>query len=686
MLETSCRSLAVWVVAAGALVAGAAHGQEGGAAALVGAYALEGDRGAGAARRYAGRARISLAGDALVVERRLDGQAPAVARGSARAGAQGTWVLRLEGEGGATTSGVAGALGGLLGEGAVATSGQGAGGELLLELKRLASGCVAARVRRGSTVLAHERLTPDGDGPLALALEAEAARFLPHHPGRPAVVRAVVTPAPARVDLEVEVRDAAGRVVWRERRPGVEDAGLGVEVRWDGRVEPRGWADVRRGPYALTVSAQRAGAQAGAGPQAGADPAARVTAGPVALEALPLIDAVWVVSRNGHAGDLTAAGKIVGHDDRPLVTAVVRAIVAGARPSEPTRTERAYFVLQATPPASHAELPRVGRVALAPWDAARWGALEARWEWVVALGLHDPAYRPTQNARRMTRNGEFTNVVSNGPEEGKWVGLDTLEYAHEPAGTGPEPRVDPRAGTTRYRVDVDYAAPALRLGEAAPGSLGRRDPTPTTAARASSGLEAAAIAPQLAGVSPEVHRISRKGASPEPYLAMLEAYRRVPWVYGSLGVQSQHFVGYDCADLAFAAARHAGLTTRTQFTNAHNMCELYARKPGIPTVRHDADGRLVDARRGTPVELLEGTGALDVRPGDLVFFDWDGDGKWDHTTILWSLPSGRFDLGARLAWAHHGPAVTDGFHVGPLEELVGTPARPEVRIAVRRWK
>lgn len=607
---------------------------------VVGSYDISGDAGGG-------QGHIRRDGDDLVLTSDL--RAPARTRAGAGGG---SWTFT-----GAAGAGLAGTVGDLGG-------GAGATAPRTIVVTQVDADRLDVEVRDGAAIVARERWTRSTAARLH-ALAPDRERFVPFRADGPntVTVRCLVEPTDQAVDLVATVVDRSGREVSRRTLRQARDEGQGVAFTWDGRTAGNACVDARRSPYRVSFSATIAGA--------------RVSSQAVQVVVVPRLDACIVVS-GVDGGELGFTNKVVAHDARVRLVAVVRAVVAGARPEEPGRTERANFV--ALDDVRAAALPKAGRVALARWDDALWGPLELSWQEVRARGLHSPAYRATQNQQRSTRDGEFTNVVSNGPDEGRWLGRDTIEYTHHPAGSGPELEADTSPGTVRYRVDVTHAA-----SEGAVGSPGRPDPQPTTATAVRSGL-LDGFSVGLGGAGPEVHRVSRRGPSTNRLLAELETYRGVPWLYGSLPEQVQEFIGYDCADLAFGAARRAGLTTRTRFTNANNLCKLYTRQVGkIPTLRFDLMGGLHDVKTGDPVDLPAGGATTNVQPGDVVFFDWDGDGTWDHTTVLWDAPSGALDQTARFAWAHHDPTATDGFHVGPLSELVHPAARLTTRMAVRRF-
>lgn len=631
MPRTTTRPTWLWTAALTLLLAGASAAQE-----ITGTYDITPGPGWG---------RVRADGADLVLEAVVDGQARPAARGSATPQG-GRWRLRA----GAATGGVTGALGDLLGGGG---GGAGAGGTEV-EVSRLGTDCLRVVVRERGRVVVTERWSPREGAFAVTALPPERRAFSPYRTEGPNTVTVPwqVEPADARAEVEVRVVDRAGAEVLR-RALGPQDAA--GAFTWDGRQRDGRCVDARRSPYRVTFTARRAGEA--------------VESAPVDVVAVPRLDAAWVVSRVD-GGAATSANKVVAHDAKVELIAVVRAVVAGARPEEPGRTERVVYV--GVDGLTSATLPQVGRIAVERWDDALWPALAPRWQEVRALGLHRPAYRATQNLRRATTNGQFTNVVSNGPDEGKWIGRDTLEYDHVDRPAGPTLEHQATPGTLRYRFDADLADPALALGERAPGTPGRADPRQTTATEARSGL-LDGFSPDLGGAGVTIHRISRRGASPHPLLSHLEAYRGVPWLYGSLGQQVQEFVGYDCADLVFAAARRAGLTTKNQFTNADIMCKTYT-KPVVATVRFE-DGQALDLKTGSRADLSA------ARPGDVVFFDWDGDGKWDHTTVLWDLPAGEVDMTARLVWAGHGPLATDGFKLG----TVGMLAREGARMIIRRF-
>lgn len=133
------------------------------------------------------------------------------------------------------------------------------------------------------------------------------------------------------------------------------------------------------------------------------------------------------------------------------------------------------------------------------------------------------------------------------------------------------------------------------------------------------------------GVKDEVMRVVRKSDHSSNYVKHIESFKRAPWVYGSWSFQAPDYIGFDCADLAQAAAYRAGLST----AKTHYADGLKGTRPKIGGA--DEPYRLVAGvlkkADGTDASILIGT---DINIGDLVMIDWDNDGKADHTTVLYS--------------------------------------------------
>ncbi len=269
----------------------------------------------------------------------------------------------------------------------------------------------------------------------------------------------------------------------------------------------------------------------------------------------------------------------------------------------------------------------------------------------------------------------YTNVVSGGPEHGKWLGYDTITYFETPLGdfargaaarrhaadAHPSQREDDvhdGLGTMRYKAEV-------RVGDGA----GART-------LASPGAEAV----DAYGVRDSVHRVSIR--RDDTTLGWLTAYFLVPEVFGSAGPgkdhQTERFSGADCADVLVGARRAQGFR-RVAYTNVLGL-PAYARQVAA-LVELDADGAVVAGERP------EG-----VRVGDLVRIDYAGQyagltaRSWDHVAMVYQdrsdpagpghgAPDGKLDRFDLVVHMGHPRLLVE-----PLGEQL--PAR----LDVLRWK
>lgn len=520
-------------------------------------------------------------------------------------------------------------------------------------------------------------------------LDAPAGdKFIPLLKGKDTVtVHYSLTPKSERMDrVTITIKDSGGAVVFekaytkkdksKEAAARSQDTGSGCAFTWDGReaipakkyTGPHPHVSTKGSPFEVTIEAELRGVS-------GKSAATKVTA-------VPLIDKGVVVSRASASGDFDDENKLVDFTDKVELVALVRAQVKD-------RSDHEWFV----PPGGTAGTAKLGKekVSFAAWDDKTFGGLTVSWQRVMPrkngqfvgsneiMGHKDVAL---QHRKRATTVGEYSNVVANDPTadcdkeiqglaEGHFLGFDTIEYETLAAGTGASPTADTDAGTVRWRFDADYAIAELALGDAAPGTPGRKDPTPTSdAVPFRSGVKDS----DDQGIKNTVHRISRRGSNANRYLATIEAYKRVPWVYGSVDHQVLDFIGFDCADLAFGAARKAGVTSQTAFTNANGLARTKAyttRRAKMPIVYWAEDGKLRRADTDEEFVVPFGTTPDKVNLGDLLFFDWDGkvdekgSGKWHHTTIVWRCTKDHVDLDTELAMAHH-----DGVHIEPMSSTV----------------
>lgn len=239
----------------------------------------------------------------------------------------------------------------------------------------------------------------------------------------------------------------------------------------------------------------------------------------------------------------------------------------------------------------------------------------------VSWRLVEPRPHHVDTAPPNPGNPAYSNNVLFGPDHGKWLGYDTIEYIETPVRDGPSLTVD-RArpsfkqlaanrglGTVRYAVSVGFGDQIAR----------------------SPGMEATG----RGGISPKVFRLSFRPG--DGLLGYLQSYFNVPNVFGSAGRGRRHQTelhqGADCADVIIGAARKAGADVA--YTSVAGMAK-YTRRL---TDRLYFDGQvfrtLTDDGPGDPVILRWGE---DIQPGDIMLikyarFDFTGR-TWDHIGVL----------------------------------------------------
>jgi hypothetical protein len=275
-------------------------------------------------------------------------------------------------------------------------------------------------------------------------------------------------------------------------------------------------------------------------------------------------------------------------------------------------------------------------------------------------------------------NPAYSNAVLFGPNHGRWIGYDRIEYDSKPVSGAREsfltvrrtrpshPRVDVNGGlgTMRYKVRALIGSTVLvSTGEE---SVGRT------------------------GISPRVMRVTLR--SDDTWVGHLRGYFNVPNVFGSGGYGARHqtalYQGADCADVIIGAAREAG--ARLKYTSVLGF-KRYARPVTdklLMTKTHilALDGPL----KGRPVALRFGR---EVMPGDIMLIDYYGFNgsprSWDHIAVI------DRDRGVRGRLDPEDPVLHMGYLFGLTEEAAVNEApayiqilrfRPSIRRALRRHR
>lgn len=213
---------------------------------------------------------------------------------------------------------------------------------------------------------------------------------------------------------------------------------------------------------------------------------------------------------------------------------------------------------------------------------------------------------------------QYSNSVLFGPEHGRWLGYDSVEY---------ETRALEHEGETLV-LDAarEPGEPLGRFGGAGSIWLAARVLLPDgTALSTPDGADTDRL-----GLRAEVMRVSfRLG---DDFLGWLGTYFHVPNVFGSTGPQADRYVGADCADVLVGARRASG-GRRLGYTSVGGIARVA--RAVTPALAFDAHGRVVD-ETGAEVHLRWGD---DLRPGDLLAIDYTRAGPlmpraWDHIGAL----------------------------------------------------
>jgi len=297
-------------------------------------------------------------------------------------------------------------------------------------------------------------------------------------------------------------------------------------------------------------------------------------------------------------------------------------------------------------------------------SAARMGRPDPTWTFAwfqVEPYPHHVALPPPNQG-----NPAYSNAILFGPQHGRWLGYDTIEY-HE--------TVVPKA--TASRLDITRATPTHPNVNIHDG-LGTMRFKVTVTGPGFTASSPGEDAKEGHGISRQVLRVGFRQGDDLP--GWLTTFFNVPNVFGSGGSQAQHqtdlFQGADCADVIVGALRTAGVAL--PYTSVKGL--LSHARPVTPRLFMNAGGvfTYVDGHPGDPVRLAFGS---DVRPGDLVLIDYVGPAAsprtWDHVAVVATDAGklGEFDPEDQV------------MHMGYLYGLADEPAKSQAPAIVQflRW-
>lgn len=360
-----------------------------------------------------------------------------------------------------------------------------------------------------------------------------------------------------------------------------------------------------------------------------------------------------------------------------LLTLTLAAPMSANADARPILLARSNADASFTPEAAQARLGDTVEVSVALREGRRTRSLPAgsrvRWLRVVPRLLH------SEHAPPNTGDPTFSNSVLTGPQHGRWLGYDTLEYSMSPLVSGPLVHVG------EATLEIVGVPPAPRSGI----------PTaPTRTGAAARGAGSLWLAAEVTlptgevlrtpdgtdldrfGLSADVLRVSFRTG--DDFLGWMSTYFDVPYVFGSTARQSNRYVGIDCADVLVGALR-SDTGREHRYTSVRGIGALADEVSDVYFL--DRAGRVNDAE-GRPARLAWGS---DIRPGDLLAIDYAGDPNnmlpraWDHIGTLVSDAEGE------------GAGFLDGAdilrHMG-RRGLTDQPltAQGQIRLRIWRWR
>jgi hypothetical protein len=220
-------------------------------------------------------------------------------------------------------------------------------------------------------------------------------------------------------------------------------------------------------------------------------------------------------------------------------------------------------------------------------------------------------------------NPAYSNAVLFGPDHGRWLGYDRIEYHQTPiAGASGGTLTVTRTRPSHPRININGGLGTMRYGV----TLRLNDEV-----LSSPGAQALI----RGGISPRVMRVTFR--SNDSFVGYLRGYFNVPNVFGSGGSgrthQAELYQGADCADVIIGAARAAG--SRLPYTSVLGLKRYTQAVTGRLLMTKEGIFSADDQDTRQRVRLRFGS---DVYPGDIMLIDYVGfDGSprtWDHIAVI----------------------------------------------------
>lgn len=253
------------------------------------------------------------------------------------------------------------------------------------------------------------------------------------------------------------------------------------------------------------------------------------------LQKKPLLDELIILSTIGNIPNNTS--KIVKYQDKVDLFAVVK------------DREKNYYLGNNDSISDKIEIDNkiysIEDGTLKRWNKIAWGELNIKWYKIM------PKMEPSHPRSEYEW---YSNVFTEGPEEGEFAEYIVIEYTQTPLDKGGwRIRLTNEIGTARFRVELSYNGKLL-------SSPGTPDPSfPNYIAEED----------YYKGIKPSVRSISRMSNNENELIRYIEALKGVPWLWGAdyktgdndpQKHQSElpNPIGIECADLIISALRAMG--------------------------------------------------------------------------------------------------------------------------------
>ena len=501
-----------------------------------------------------------------------------------------------------------------------------------------------------------------------------------------------VEPMPKK--MEVEIRDKDSVLVYGPRNLTYQEK-KSMVLFWNGKDNTGKYTKPEKSPYLVTTILT----YEQTGRRGETDKSKKIN---TKTTNTPIGDIYVVSAKNSEMP--TDENKIVDFTDEVTLYGVIKAKI-----QEEPEEYRYYLGYKGEDYPTQAKIKNQ-IVNLERWNKELWGELELKWQKVQPKLTHDPGHSNDPN-----ENGKppqlCYNFYTNVDMSGVWLGgngvfgqleegntYDIIEYNHQDKESGWTVKNEPpsdQAGTQWYVFGTNFKKEELKMKKSIYASGERYEPSWSKLVY-KSGLISKAEVAYIRGIWSNVHRISRRSGFPNNYISGIESYYGVPWIWASSSWgsditthQTERYVGFDCKDLAVGAYRAIG-GNATYGSMNHVIGQTHDRG-NWGRLHFDEEGKL---RNESNVEVIVPIGMAEheLHVGDIIFIDFEPDGDYTHTTVLYE-DNGNvvLDQDDKLIFATHEENGGMWSGIDCVQKAIRryrthpVHPHPDLRILIRHW-